>query len=209
MQISTKGKIFGSLAVAAALTAFTFAPMGGKVIHKSGKLLEFKTHKDMNFTVSYESMRLGDYNSEAEYTDKKVKDLNKKEKGKGDTWLEKWENAKAVVWPGRFEQLYNKILGEKLGYKIHFGDTSYEYTLAVKVTFLEPGFNIGIMKRIAEASFSYTLLNEKGEELAELYCNNVPGADAMGMDFDTDKRVGESFAKAGKSLAAFIVKKAK
>jgi hypothetical protein len=37
----------------------------------------------------------------------------------------------------------------------------------------------------------------------------VPGAQAMGFDYDTGTRIAESYAKGGKMLAGFITKSTK
>jgi len=179
-----------------------------KVILKSGDLKEFKTHKSINLKVTYEYLKIGDYNSEKEYIDKKVSENNKKESGKGDKWSEKWENAKSNVWPQRFEQLYNKILDKKLGIKCDRNSISNPYTLKVKVTYIEPGYNAGVSRKPAAANFEFELVNttQPEEVLVSLYLNHVPGEDAMGLDFDADRRIGECFAKAGKMLANYIVK---
>ena len=193
-------------------SAFTIAPLKSnvaniKVILKSGNPKEFKTHPKVNLKVVYDKLKVGDFNSEKEYINKKVKEANKKESGKGDAWLEKWENAKNNVWPRRFEELYNKVL-EKKNLSCENGATDNEYTLVVSVTFIEPGFNVGVMSKPASANFEFNLYGKDSdsEPLAELYLNGVPGAQAMGYDFDSDTRVGESFAKGAKMLAAYINK---
>jgi hypothetical protein len=179
-----------------------------KVMLESGDAKEFKTHPVINLKVTYDDLKVGDFNSEAQYTKKKVKDLNSKESGKGDTWLMKWENAKENVWPERFELMYNKVLEKKANLKCDRNSTENEYTLMVNVTFIEPGFNVGVASKPAAASFEFNLVktSNPSESLAKLYVNNVPGAQAMGYDFDSDTRVGESFAKGAKMLAAYILK---
>lgn len=179
-----------------------------KVILKSGDAKQFKSHKSLNLVVSYENLKIGEYNSEKEYLDKKVKENNEKEAGKGEKWLNKWDYAKTNVWPQRFEELYNKVLDKKLGMKCDRNSQSNPYTLRVKVTYIEPGYNVGVSRKPASANFEFELVNStnNAEVIASLYLNHVPGEDAMGLDFDSDKRIGECFAKAGKMLAKYILK---
>jgi len=199
---------FALLLMAFTTNLGTVASTNIRVILKSGDLKEFKTHKSINLKVVYENLKIGEYNSEKEYIDKKVSENNKKDAGKGDKWLEKWENAKANVWPARFEELYNKVLSKKMGLKCDRNSVSNPYTLVVKVTYIEPGYNVGVSRKPASASFEFDLVSNAlpNDPLVSLYVNQVPGADAMGYDFDSDKRIGESFAKAGKMLGGYIIK---
>lgn len=49
----------------------------------------------------------------------------------------------------------------------------------------------------------------RSKQIAMLTLSNVIGEQMMGMDFDTESRVAESFAKGGKMLAGYIHKKFK
>ncbi len=73
--------------------------------------------------------------------------------------------------------------------------------------FTEPGFNVGVMRMPAytnmEAQFVKT--GTTAEE-AVITMTKAPGADAMGFDYDAGARISESYAKAGKSLGAFLEK---
>lgn len=81
------------------------------------------------------------------------------------------------------------------------------YTLVVKTIFTEPGFNVGVMRMPAytnmEASFVKTGTTTYEAVITMM---KAPGADAMGFDYDAGARISESYAKAGKSLGAFLQK---
>lgn len=162
----------------------------------------------VNVTYDFSDYGVGDYPSEEDYVNKKVKEGNDKKDGKGDKWKESWYGSRERVYQPKFESLFNKVLSKK-GISIEQGEEGVAYTLTVKTTFMEPGFNIGITSRPAAVSFEYIFTNSDGEVVARLSQRMVPGSQAMGMDFDTSTRISESYAKAGKMLAGHIYKKIK
>ena len=81
------------------------------------------------------------------------------------------------------------------------------YTLALRTLFIEPGFNVYMARRPAytnlEAAFVKTGTTA---DLAVITMMKSPGRDALGYDYDAGERISESYAKAGKSLANFLMK---
>jgi len=180
---------------------------GSKVILKSGDLKTIKSEKTIKVEYDYSNIKVGAFNSEAEYIDKKVKEYNAKEKGKGDKWKEGWINARKDRYEPKFKELYNKG-GQKLGQSIDESTSGTKYTLIVKTTFIEPGYNIGISKKPAFVNFEFVFVETANPStvVCELYLNNVMGSQGMGFDYDVGSRVAESYAKAGKMLMAYILK---
>lgn len=178
-----------------------------KVISKKGDLDFLKGEKVVNIKYDYSEMKVGKFNSEQEYVDEKVAEHNEKEAGKGDEWKQGWENAKETRYATKFEELFNKGL-EKDGLKGHQEAEDAKYTLIVKTTFIEPGFNVGVMKRPASANFEYVFVESADEsKVVAVYTQSgVPGSQMMGYDFDAGSRIAESYAKGAKSLAATIHK---
>lgn len=86
--------------------------------------------------------------------------------------------------------------------------TAFTVIMNIHTTFIEPGFNVGVMRRPAFINLEVTFTKGE-EELVVLSATKAPGADAMGFDFDTGYRISEAYAKAGKSLGKFILKNAK
>ena len=145
--------------------------------------------------------------AEAAYTAEKVADHNKKEAGKGDKWLEGWNTAPDKRYKPKFFELFNKGL-EKNGIVAGEGKSGAKYTLVVKTTRLEPGWNIGISKYPAFADMTYEL-KEGSNKVATIEILNSPGSQFSGYDFDAGTRLAEAYAKSAKTLAAFIAKNAK
>lgn len=88
------------------------------------------------------------------------------------------------------------------------GDADTKYTLLIKTKMIEPGFNVGIMRRPAKIDVVVELSSNGSPEnkLAELTIYDIPGADVMGFDYDSGVRISEAYAKLGKALAKYIIK---
>ena len=181
-----------------------------KIMLLEGDLGFLKNVTELNVVYDFSALEVGDYPSEKSYKDKRIKELNDKEAGRGDKWSESWERDKEVRFPEKFEELLEKGLA-KNNVKASRNNEGATYTLIVKTKFIEPGFNVGVMSKAAAVSFEYIFVdkNDETKVLARLSQKMVPGAQAMGMDFDTGTRIAESYAKGGKMLAAFIIKSLK
>ncbi len=187
------------------VAAFSF---GQKIVNTSGdaKVAFLKGQKAINIEYDYSEMGVGKYKTEEAYLEEKAAERNKKEAGSGDKWRESWVGSRDRVYHPKFEELFNKGVAAK-GMKGERGIDA-EYTLIVKTTFTEPGFNIGVTKKAASINVEYIFVETANRDniLAKFVQNGVPGAQAMGMDYDTSTRISESYAKAGKMLAAHLMK---
>ena len=187
------------------VAAFSF---GQKIVNTSGdaKVAFLKGQKAINIEYDYSEMGVGKYKTEEAYLEEKAAERNEKEAGSGDKWRDSWVGSRDRVYHTKFEELFNKGVAAK-GMKGERGIDA-EYTLIVKTTFTEPGFNIGITKKAASINVEYIFVETTNRDnvLAKFVQNGVPGAQAMGMDYDTSTRISESYAKAGKMLAAFLMK---
>lgn len=85
-----------------------------------------------------------------------------------------------------------------------------EYTLVVRTTFTEPGFNIGmgVIRKNAFTNMEMVFVKTgTTDPIMVVTMKNIPGRDGMGYDFDTGFRIQESYAKAGKELGKYLLKK--
>lgn len=190
----------------ACITSFSF---GQKVMSLEGDCSFLKGVKELNVMYDYADMGVGDYDDEADYVKKKVEEYNKKEAGRGDKWKESWTGSRKRVYQPKFEELFNKMLTGN-GISIAEDRESAEYTLIVKTTFTEPGFKSPVMSKPAAVSFQYIFVKTGTDEVVAKFSQKmVPGAQAMGFDWDVSTRISESYAKGGKMLGAYIVKQLK
>lgn len=180
-----------------------------KVELKSGALDFLKGESVVNAEYVYDGLMVGKQTEQA-YIETKVAEGNKKEAGKGDQWLRAWKNDRAARFEPKFETLLNKQFTEKK-IELRFGASkAAKYTLLLKTTTIEPGWNVGVMRHDAEVSVTATFVEtaDRTKELAVVTVLKAPGRDAMGYDFDAGWRLQEAYAKAGKELGYFICKKA-
>lgn len=194
------------IAILMVFVAFAFAAQAQKIKLVSGDLTFLKDEKSINLQYNYDNVMVGD-KQEADYIKKKVTEYNAKEAGKGDKWLENWKNDRKTRYEPKFEELFNKYL-EEINTKAKENDAEAKYTILIKTKMIEPGFNVGVMRRPAKIDVVVEISASGSPEnkLAELTIYDIPGADVMGYDFDSGERISEAYAKLGKALAKYIIK---
>ncbi|MCD4791379.1 MAG: hypothetical protein K8R37_15400, partial [Bacteroidales bacterium] len=182
---------------------------GQKIKLVSGNLDFLKGQKVLKVDYNYENMSVGKFDNEEDYIAKKVKDYNEDEPGKGDEWREAWFNDRASRYQPFFEELINKYLEDK---KVVVSPVSKDakYTMILKTTFTEPGFNVGVARKPAmiNADVIFIETGNPDNELAKIVITKSPGSGAWGADFDTGYRIQEAYAKCGKELGKYLSKKA-
>ncbi len=192
-----------------AFKSYAQMPMGtgAKVMLESGSLTEIKKEKNLNIQYDYTSFAVGKFKTEEDYVRTKVEEISKKDKAKAEKWKASWVNARKTNYEPKFLALLNKSVA-KSGAK-YSDNSKAKYTLIVKTTFLEPGYNIGIAKYPSFCNFDFIFVETDNPEnvVCKLYVQNVIGANSAGFDYDVSSRVQESYAKAGKMLGGYIMKK--
>lgn len=192
------------LLVPALLVGLSLSASAQSMRLKSGKLDFLKGQKNINIVYVYDNMGVGK-GTEEEYVNEKVTKYNKDEPGKGDKWKAGWLSARTTKYQPMFEELLNKQLNEKGVQAGNFPNAPY--TLILKTTFTEPGFNVGVMRMPAYTN-SEAVFVKTGSTTEEAVVSmlKAPGRDAMGYDFDAGARISEAYAKSGKSLGNFLIK---
>jgi hypothetical protein len=171
----------------------------------SGDLSFLKGQKSIMVDFEYSDDLMVGKMTEAEYIKKKQADAEAHEAGSGEKWLEMWKGDRVKHYQPKFIELMNAYL-VKPGVTVSETATDAKYKLVVTTTFIEPGFNVGVMSRPAYINLTLTFVEiASGKEMAKLTLEKSPGQ-GVG-DYDTGYRVGEAYAKAGKELAKFLVKK--
>jgi len=187
-----------------ALVAFTTQSFAQKMKVVQGDLSVLKGQSSINVEYVYDGQTVGKYSDESEYiADRKAK-YNEKEAGRGDHWAEEWVNDRHNLYEPKFEEL----LKDRTGWSI---SKDAPYTIILKTTKTEPGFNIGITKQPAYINTEATVVSSdnKDKVLCKVVMTNAPGQTFGGADFATGPRIAEAYAKTGKSLGALIVKQTK
>ena len=174
---------------------------------KEGNVNFLKGVKDLNLQYTYDNMTVGKY-SETDYVAKKTEEYNNKEAGRGNKWAKMWIEDREKRFEPKFELLFNKYIG-KYDAVAEQNNKDAEYTLILHTYFTEPGYYIGISSAPAtincEAIFIKT--SDPNTVLAKIDIKKSPGNSGAG--WDTGERIKEAYAKTGKELANFLIKKYK
>lgn len=176
-----------------------------------GNLSFLKDQKVVNVEFKYDNLRLMKDNvTEKEYVDERREYLNNKDKGNGDVWFKKWENAKKGIWQPKFLELMVKTITSSKGIEFKEGATDAPYTLIVDVQWIYPGWDAWVMKQAAKVTMvlKFVETQNKDKELFQLRSIEAPG-DQFGNNFSNESRIGEGFAKTAKSFGKLIVKRLK
>ncbi|HAF28812.1 MAG TPA: hypothetical protein DCG75_07165 [Bacteroidales bacterium] len=195
--------------LAALIVLSVTAVQAQKIKVTNGDLGFLNGQTELLLEYDYSNMAVGKFDNEADYVAKKIAELNEKEAGSGEAWHEKWVADRDGRFHPKFEELANNYT-KKANCNVDQTNINAKYTAIVKVTFLEPGWNIGISRRDAMINLEISFVETANHDnvLAVMTMTNVPGRDVMGTDFDAGYRIGEAYAKGGKEFGAFLVKKA-
>lgn len=197
-----------SIAVA---VCFTVGASAQKMKLQEGSFKALAGQKEVNVVYKYDDMNVGTGKREMKetaYIERKVKEYNEKEAGRGDDWAKSWVADRENRFQRKFEQLFNKGMS-KLGTTIDTGREDAKYTLIVHTTMTEPGFSVPMVMTVP-AGINLTIsLVETGstEVLGSIDLINAPGNAFAGAAWDTGTRIQEAYAKAGKSFAKWLSKK--
>lgn len=176
------------------------------IVLTSGSLNDLKGETVIGFDFTYNEMLVGKM-TEQEYVLKKVGDYNEKEAGRGDTWQQNWYSDRKERFEPKFIELFNKYM-EKVN--ITAGSEGAKYVIVLNTDFTEPGFNVGVVRKNASIDMSGKIIKkETGEQVAAFKIKNASANNFWGTDFDTGYRIQETYGKAGREFAKFLMKKGK
>ena len=167
--------------------------------------------KDVNVEFNYSNLKLlKDNATESQYIDNRKKDLNDKTRGVGDSWEKKWQGAKDGIWQPKFLELLAATATKEKDIVFMEGSTKSKYTLIVDVVWIFPGWDVAIMKQPAKVStvLRFVETANRNNILLEVTTENAPG-DQWGNNFSNESRIGEGFAKTGKSFGKMVIKELK
>lgn len=194
-------KVLITLVVLFSILTFSYSQ---SVVLTSGSIDFVKEAPVLQFTFSYNEMLVGKL-TESEYVNKKITDYNEKEAGKGDEWGKVWVNDRKERFEPKFLELFDKYMGEK---GITSGTEGAIYVIEINTDFTEPGWNVGVMRQNASVDLSCKVKRiDTGEQVASIKIRNASANNFWGTDFTAGYRVQETYAKAGRELAKFFIKK--
>lgn len=186
-----------------AFSAINLSAQDVKLKEGNIDFLKGQTSLVVQFTYD-ENMKIGKV-TETEYIDKKVKDLNKKEPGKGDEWKDEYYSNRTTIYEPKFMGYFNQHT-TGVGVTLEKASEKAQYIMIVNTIFVEPGFNIGYMDKPAYVNFevSFVPKDDQSKVLAKYTIMKSPGG-IYGIEFDFGTRVGEAYAIAGQFMALTLL----
>jgi hypothetical protein len=177
----------------------------------SGTVDFLKQEKQVNLEYVYDGMRVGKFDKEVDFVAEKIAEYNKKEAGRGERWHKSWISDRTERFQPKFQDLLSRYWSEKKNGPQVGSFKDAKYTLILKTTMTDTGWNVGVMRRPAyiNAQAIFVETQNRSNVLAVLTITKSPGNTTWGNDYDTGERMQESYAKAGKELGAFLSKKIK
>lgn len=169
-----------------------------------------KGQSEINVEFDYSNLTLlKDELTNDEYVKAHSEDLEKKGKGKGKAWKKSWEASKDLIYAPKFLELMNRDLYEDEGISFEEDLTEAKYTLIVEVVWIYPGWNAAVMRQPAKLTtvLKFVETANRDNVVLKITSKNAPG-NRFGGTFSNEDRIGEGFAKTGKSLSKLIMKKA-
>ena len=193
------------------LFAASSLAMAQKIKTQKGDFKFLAGQKEVNVEFDYSNLKLMKENlTEEQYVTNRATELNEK-KGVGDIWKKKWQGSKEMIWNPKFLELINFVSSkEKTNISFQEGLSSAKYTLIVEVVWIYPGWDVAMMKQPAKVTTNLKIVEtaNRSNTLVVMSSENAPG-DQWGSNFSNETRIGEGFAKTGKTLAKVIAKQIK
>jgi hypothetical protein len=185
------------------LLCISFSGFSQKIKLTDGDLTSLKGEKALSTEFTYKNMKVGKFDKEEDYVNKKKNEYNEKEPGRGDSWEKAWIDDRKERFEPQFRELFSK------NSELSTVDAKAKYTMIVNTTFTEVGFNVGVVSKSAFINLEITIIETANRDkvIAKITLLNSPGRTAMGFDFETGLRLQEAYAKAGKELGKFLAKR--
>ncbi|OYT17881.1 MAG: hypothetical protein B7C24_00435 [Bacteroidetes bacterium 4572_77] len=172
-----------------------------KIKVESGDLSFLEDLADISVVFEYPmDMKYGKMTYET-YMDKKAADREKKKEGSGEEWKEKFLGDQV-----RYNEKFIYALGKYTGdFFIAEDDPDYKYTMIVKTTFTEPGFQMGFRSKNSAIDLEITFIetNAPDKVLATVKLSKAPGAAHP----DQGERVADAYFTAGQTFGKYLKKK--
>lgn len=192
-------KVLRPILMLSAITLLAGSSYAQRIKVTQGSLDALKNEREINIEYTYDNMSVGKFDNEADYVKKRIEELNKKESGRGNTWAKAWVDDRKSRFEPKFDELFTKNSEMTL-------NKNAKYTIIFNTSFVEPGFNVGVMKKNAYIDGEVLIVEtaDRSKVVAKLTIEKAPGRSFWGNDYDTGERISEAYAMSGKALAKKI-----
>lgn len=108
-------QIIPKIAAVVLLATIGLPAVAQKIKLVDGDLFALKNEKQLNVAFTYDQLKVGKFDNEADYVQKKTTEYNQKEAGKGDTWAKAWKNDRKDRFEPSFVSLFNENSDTRVG----------------------------------------------------------------------------------------------
>ncbi|MBS1645549.1 MAG: hypothetical protein JST36_10970 [Bacteroidetes bacterium] len=173
-----------------------------RLIEGNASILDGVT--SINILFDYSQMRVGHFENDQDYIQHRKAELNEKNWGRGTRWAKAWIANRKSFYEPSFQQAF----GESTGIEIT-SNPDVAYTLILKTTFTEPGYNIRFKRKSAsiDAEAWIVFTTDTTQVLAKYSIEDAPGKSFDGYDFTATQRIAEAYNAAGTKLGQLLKSK--
>ena len=187
------------------LTVFSYAQKS-KVLEGNYKSL--KGVEVYNLVFDYSDVQIEGYNSEEEYLQEQMREMEKKEVGKGAKYRDEWFSDRAYRYEPRFVESFNEYF-KKGEVKVVKNLIDSEYTMKVHTTYIYPGYHGGVVWKESKINAIIFVYKTKSpsEILLKVEVKGALGyyqgekAVLRGFAYHVGERIGFSYWSLGKYFA--------
>lgn len=172
-----------------------------KIKVESGDLKFLKDVAEISVVFEYpDDLKFGKTTLK-EYIDENVNKKEKKEEGSGEEWKENFY-ADRQRYNDKFILALEKYTGDLY---VAEDDPDFEYTMIVKTTFMEPGFNIGIRSKNSAIDLVINFVKTDAPDvvIASVKISKAPGAAHP----DAGERMADAYYTAAQVFGKYLKKK--
>jgi hypothetical protein len=169
----------------------------GKIRLREGSLDALKDVSKMNIQFDYAQMRVGEFASEEEFIRSKSAALEARARGRGRSWERAWISDRWTYYEPKFKEVFSAYSGFAVG-KL----PEAAYTLIIRTTFLEPGFNAYVVRKNARIDVVALVVETASPSrvVAMLTVKKAVGPKLVG-DYSSGVRLQQAYAAAARGLA--------
>jgi hypothetical protein len=176
-----------------------------KLTLKEGNFDKISSQSQFNVELTFDSLKIKSFDSEAQYMDYCIKYINKQHKGEGDVWAVNWIADREKLLKPRFCEAFNKFSSTDLNEKA-------KYTIIFHTIFIDMGPNPTGMndKQGKQVSVDGEIIIvetvNRNNKIAIISVEDAKGGAFGGGTYDTCYQLAEAYAKTGKRVAKLITK---
>ena len=196
--------------ILALLTINMFGQGASDFEYMHGDLSFLKNEKIINVEFSWDSMAVGEFNTEAEYIAKKVAEHNAASPGKGDAWLKEWESNKTMFFEPAFVEGLNDKFKKTKQLQFEQNNKEANYTMFVHTTFIESGNKgdpvMGFGSVVAEIIMEVQFLNRRDNNAVAVDLKIHAAEVVLDYSYTSQSTLHRSYLQTGKRFSKYLIK---